>query len=111
MKTIYVDIDDTICKLDKIKYSDLAEAYKNAIPLFDKIKIINNLYDKGHVIIYWTARGSLSNINYFNLTYDQLCEWGVKFNELRMGKPAYDIFIDDKAFNMTDDSEIKKLLF
>ena len=26
-------------------------------------------------------------------------KWGVKFNELRMGKPAYDLFIDDKALN------------
>ena len=47
----------------------------------------------------WTARGTLTNINYFELTDNQLKKWGVKFNELRMGKPAYDLFIDDKALN------------
>jgi len=29
----------------------------------------------------------------------QLKEWGCKFHELKMGKPAYDLFIDDKNIN------------
>ena len=27
---------------------------------------------------------------------EQLNKWGAKFHELKMGKPAYDLFIDDK---------------
>ncbi len=105
---IYVDIDDTICKSPE--NTNLSDKYKLAEPLSDKIKIINNLYDKGHTIIYWTARGTLSNINFFELTYNQLKSWGVKFHELRMGKPAFDLLIDDKTFNMTDPEIFDKLI-
>ena len=40
----------------------------------------------------WVLKG-------FDVTYKQLTDWGCKFNELRMGKPAYDMFIDDKNVN------------
>jgi len=101
MKNIYVDIDHTICDLPTGDELTLEEKYQRATPMHDKIEIINNLYDKGYIITYWTARGTLSNINFFSLTYDQLKTWGVKFHELRMGKPAFDLLIDDKTFNMT----------
>ena len=29
----------------------------------------------------------------------QFKEWGVKFHELKLGKPVYDLFIDDKNIN------------
>jgi hypothetical protein len=29
----------------------------------------------------------------------QLKKWGVKHTELRMNKPSYDFWIDDKAYN------------
>jgi len=41
-------------------------------------------------------------------TLKQLREWGLNFHELFMGKPSYDILIDDKAYNYNDDW-IKKL--
>lgn len=47
----------------------------------------------------WTARGSLSNKCFFSITQKQLENWGVKYHELRMGKPAYDLLIDDKTIN------------
>ena len=37
--------------------------------------------------------------NWFQTTLKQLNDWGCKFTELRMGKPAYDLFIDDKNIN------------
>ena len=108
---IYVDIDDTICRRgthntdtndDSDKYSHSNLDYKKSIPYKNRINKINRLYDEGHIIVYWTARGSLTNINWFNITYKQLTEWGCKFNELRMGKPAYDVLIDDKSFNSVE---------
>ena len=92
---IYVDIDDTICYFEDNKHLN----YEIAIPYKERITKINNLFDNGNVVVYWTARGSLSGINWFNITYKQLIAWGCKFNELRMGKPAYDLFIDDKNIN------------
>ena len=84
---IFVDIDDTIC------YNNLAKPY------YDRIKRINQLYDNGKTIIYWTARGTKTGKQWFHLTLSQLNEWGCKFHELRLGKPYYDLFIDDKNIN------------
>jgi CMP-N,N'-diacetyllegionaminic acid synthase len=90
---IYVDIDDTICRLEH------KADYSTGKPIQERIEKINELYEKGNTIVYWTARGTMTGINWFEITYDQLKRWGAKFHELRMGKPAFDIFIDDKAFN------------
>lgn len=94
---IMVDIDNTICYYEH-KKEDIPN-YNLAKPYLDRIKKINNLYDEGNTIIYWTARGTMSGINWFQVTLGQLNEWGCKFHELRMGKPAYDLFIDDKNIN------------
>ena len=90
---IYVDIDNTICYN---KNNDLN--YNNSIPYENRIKKINYLYDN-NTIVYWTARGTKTGINWFNITYNQLKKWGCKFHELKMGKPYYDLFIDDKNIN------------
>jgi hypothetical protein len=95
---IYVDIDDTVCYYDDLNCSP-DKRYPYAIPHMDRIKKINTLYEQGNIIVYWTARGTVSGINWFELTLKQLNEWGCKFHELKMGKPAYDLFIDDKNIN------------
>ena len=41
----------------------------------------------------------LQDLNTSSLTYNQLVKWKIKFHELRMGKPSYDLFIDDKNLN------------
>jgi hypothetical protein len=84
-----VDIDGTIC--------NHIEDYHDAIPIKDRIEKINKLFEDGHTIIYWTARGMSRGIDYTALTYRQLLDWGCKFSELRMCKPSYDVWIDDKA--------------
>jgi hypothetical protein len=95
---IFVDIDDTICYYEKFNNTDKKD-YSNAKPYKDRINKINKLYNKGNEIIYWTARGSVTQKIWFNITYQQLKDWGCLFHELRMGKPAYDLFIDDKNIN------------
>ena len=91
----FVDIDDTICYND----SEDKKNYKLAKPYKDRISKINNLFDEGNTVIYWTARGTLTGINWFDITINQLNKWNCKYHELRMGKPYYDIFIDDKNIN------------
>ena len=56
----------------------------------------------GHVIVYWTARGSVTGIDWRDITESQLKDWGVKYHELRFGKPSFDLLIDDKALNARD---------
>lgn len=96
---IYVDIDETICYYDN---SNNKLNYKNAIPYENRIQKINKLYDEGHTIVYWTARGTITGIRWFKITLEQLHSWRCKFHELKMGKPAYDLFIDDKNISSDD---------
>ena len=91
-KVIFVDIDETICDTP-----DNPRVYEKSEPRVEAINKINKLYDEGHTIVYWTARGSRSGIDWYDLTKQQLVEWGAKHRELRCDKPYYDIFYDDKA--------------
>ena len=68
-------------------------------PIQKELKKINTLYEEGHTIVYWTARGTVSQQKWFQITLQQLIDWKCKFHELKMGKPAYDLFIDDKNIN------------
>lgn len=94
----FVDVDGTIC-------TDTQGKYPTATPFKDKIQKINKLYDEGHTIVYYTARGMTrakgdvhKAYEYcYDLTQNQFEEWGVKYHELRLGKPYYDVFFDDKS--------------
>lgn len=87
---IYVDIDETICKTPETR------DYSQATPMLDNINKINILYDNGNTIVYWTARGTGSGIDWREVTEKQFSKWGVKYHDLKFGKPIYDLFIDDK---------------
>ena len=88
---IYVDIDETICHSENLDN-------ENSLPNFVHILKINRLYDEGNEIIYWTARGSVSGIDWAELTKNQLDEWGCKYTRIEtQQKPHYDLFIDDKT--------------
>ncbi len=90
---IFVDIDETICDTPDDRN------YSNSTPIIENINIINKLYDDGNTIVYWTARGSGTGIDWEEVTQNQLKQWGAKHHDVRLGKPSYDMFIDDKAFN------------
>ena len=70
---IYVDIDDTICDYE---YGTEKLNYNFARPIQINIDKINKLYDEGNQITYYTARGSLTGIDWYEVTKKQLNEWG-----------------------------------
>jgi hypothetical protein len=88
----YVDIDHTI-------FNTQGMDYENSKPIIDRIEKINKLYDEGHTIVYWTARGSGSGKDWSEVTKKQFKRYGVKHHTLKFGKPVYDLFIDDKNIN------------
>jgi len=91
---IYVDIDETICH-----YLNERD-YNLALPIFSRIKKINKLFDEGNEITYYTARGTVTGIDWYDITKMQLNEWGCKYHILSVGKkPAYDLLICDKVVN------------
>ena len=93
--TYVVDIDGTICNTERGNYF-------SSKPIQERIDKINKLYDEGHKIIYYTARGYKSGVNWRELTEKQLKEWGCKYNKLVMGKPYGDAYIDDHNILLED---------
>ena len=97
MKYVF-DIDGTIC-------TSTDGDYLQSKPLIDRIRLVNKLYEEGHIIIFHTARGmgrtdndSKKSIDlFYDLTLSQLNKLGVKFHDLFLGKPAGDFYIDDKG--------------
>jgi glycerol-3-phosphate cytidylyltransferase len=90
------DIDETIC-------TKTNNGYHEAQPFREIIQSINGLYNNGHEIIVMTARGSVSKVDYTELTKQQLSDWGLKYHKLLMNiKPNADIFVDDKGLNIKD---------
>ncbi len=87
---VRVDIDNTICVTN-------GSEYKDAIANQANIDKINKLYEAGHNIEYWTARGGNSKKDWTDLTYTQLNKWGCKYHRLIMNKPSFDLLIDDKT--------------
>ena len=95
-KIIYVDIDGTIC-------ISMDSDYHRSLPIQSNIEKINNLFEEGNEIIYWTARGQCSGKDWTNLTKKQLKEWGCKYNKLIMNnKPHYDLLICDKTLRIEE---------
>jgi len=92
----FIDIDETICTTPEDR------DYSKSVPILKNIKKSNTLYEQGHTIIYWTARGAKSGIDWREVTEKQFEEWGVKYHELRLDKPYYDVFIDDRNLNTKD---------
>ena len=88
------DIDGTICTTNC--------HYKDAKPYQQVIDSINKKYDEGHEITLFTSRGSLSGEEWFDFTLKQVESWGIKYHSLKLGKPAYDLFVDDKAISNTE---------
>lgn len=94
------DLDGVICKT-------IGNDYKNSKPILNAIDKINKLYLNGNYILVYTSRfmgRSKENTlkahkRGYMLTLNQLKSWGLKFNKLKLGKPSYDIIIDDKSLN------------
>ena len=92
-KKYFIDLDNTLCNTQNSNYV-------NATPILERIEYVNNLKKEGNHITIWTARGAKSGINHRELTKKQLADWNILYDELLMGKPDYDIYIDDKSFNV-----------
>ena len=90
---IYIDIDETIF------YKSNGLDYTTAKPNIECVKKVNELFEDGHTITLWTARGTQTGIDWKETTKKQLIDCGIKYHNLKMGKPAFDLFIDDKAIN------------
>ena len=82
-----------------------ARKYFSAKPYPKVIKKINHLHSRGYYIKVFTARfmgRSNENIRLakkrgYRLTFNQLKKWNLKFHKLIMGKPSFDLIVDEDA--------------
>jgi len=109
LKTIAFDLDDVICSRPN-GYEHLGpNKYDYCEPDQSVIDLVNSLYEEGNKIVIYTARGmsqykgnvALIYSELYSKTIHQLNDWGLKYNQLVMGKIHYDLLIDDKVLNFS----------
>ena len=110
LKTIAFDLDDVICSRSN-RYENLGpKKYDYCEPDQSIIDLVNFLYEQGNKIVIYTARGmsqykgnvSLIYSELYSKTIQQLNDWGLKYDQLVMGKIHYDLLVDDKALNSSN---------
>lgn len=96
-KILCFDLDNTICNTP-------SKNYKKSKPKKRIINLINKLYNSGYIIKIFTSRFMGRNKENkikakkqgYIFTRNQVNSWGLKYHSLILGKPSYDIFVDDK---------------
>lgn len=92
-QTICFDLDGTLC-------TNTWGDYASAEPLPWAVDLVNELSEAGHRIIVHTARGTTTGIDWRPATEAQLTSWGVRYDELRFGKPQADVYVDDRTHHV-----------
>lgn len=103
-KTFVFDIDGVIATIV------LTNDYAQAGPIPENIRRLNRLYEAGNTIILFTARGTVTGINWADVTKGQMVKWGVKYHQLQFGKPAADYYIDDKMITLGTLAQFDKII-
>ena len=93
-KKLVIDIDGVLA--EPVPALDYAEAG----PLLDNVARVNALYDLGCHITLFTARGSGTGKDWSEVTREQMQRWGVRYHELRFGKPPADYYVDDRLVSL-----------
>jgi len=94
-KILCFDMDGTICSEKGLGY-DTEEVYPQ---IRDKIQF---LYDQGHQILVFTARGVKSGNDWKPLVKQQLDAWKVPYHRIIDRKPFADYYIDNKGIDVLD---------
>jgi len=102
--TIVFDIDGVIAAFDP------SLQYSQANPVKSVIATVNRLYDYGNKIILFTARGSETGIDWSKITQAQMRDWGVKYHQIRFGKPAATFYVDDKNLSLSELAALAKYI-
>jgi len=105
--TVVCDIDGVLATGGPEVYSDEAGwAYEKCRPIHEGIEMLQALHGEGCRIVLHTARWHKD----FAKTEVWLEENQVPFDELLMGKPSGDVYIDDRAFRFPCEAEAAPLI-
>jgi uncharacterized HAD superfamily protein len=95
MKLI-IDIDGTICEENRQFSRSLAKPLPNAV------KSLKALKKKGYILILYSARTWAE----YEMTLNWLKSYDIPFDQLILGKPEGDYWIDDRAIKYTNWKEV-----
>lgn len=99
---IAFDIDNTVTTQGTPELD-----YRDAIVIPEMLELVNELYEQGHEIYFFTAR----HFKYFEYTQRYLISAGFKFTGLVMNKISCDLYVDDRGFRFSDNiEELKKII-
>lgn len=93
---IAFDIDGTV-----MTQGSPEKDYRDAIAIPEMVQYVNQLYNSGHEIYFFTAR----HFKHFKYTQESLIKAGFKFDGLVMNKISCDLYVDDKGFRMNKNIE------
>lgn len=99
-KTIMVDLDGVVCTEERTFDRPLAK------PLDGAREALASLKAAGHTIIIYTGRGWPE----YRATKQWLDDHGMAYDQIHMGKPIADIWIDDRALRFTDWGQTRREL-
>lgn len=103
---ICFDVDGVIAKEKDSLGNTLP--YKFREPCSNAVEYINSLKSSGHTIIIQTARYMKWNKGHQLMAieqgYTELKKWldehGILYDEIYLGKPSADIYVDDRGFQL-----------
>ena len=96
-KIFLIDIDGCICEHVDNEHLD---RMRTAHPYPDSIQKINEWFDEGHYICFFTARTETHR----DATIDWLKENGVKYHQLILGKPRKN---EGDEYHYIDDTPVR----
>ena len=102
--TYIIDIDGVIFNHDNGRFSENGNFSDNPIPILENIKIINNLYENGAVIILCSSRPK----DLLLKTKEDLQKIGLSYSEIYLGATSGQRFLinDRKPSNLSIDTAI-----
>ena len=89
---LVIDLDGTICSEEK----QFSRAM--AVPIEGAINALKMMKAQGHTIIIYSARTWAE----YEMTVDWLSRHGAPYDQLVLGKPQGDYWIDDRALQFTN---------
>ena len=84
---IVVDLDGVICTEEKTFERPLAQ------PVSGVREALKLLRSQGHTVLVYTSRSWAE----YRMTADWLQRHSIEYDALIMGKPIYDVWVDDRA--------------
>jgi len=97
---LIIDLDGTICSEEKTYSRSMATPKPGAK------ETLQNLKKKGHTIIIYSAR----SWNEYEMTIQWLEDHQIHYDQVILGKPIGDYWIDDRAIQFKTWDEITKII-